>query len=188
MYHRGAEAEREKQWMQSQLQRIERDAMKQYKSDVDSSEYSKTKGSIYSQSSYYHQPTDEPYEELPEDFVDPFLPQPEQAPASIGNDEAKPGEWVAVETPSQPSAKSGDQKEREKPATKGAIPVADVEYEEDEDPEDLRNFKITEKTLNVEEGEGAVANTGGESEESGALFKKRKAGSQGRSRNIRKKT
>lgn len=107
------------------------------------------------------------------------------APVAAKKDETigQPGEWETVEAPPAPKASSLLQNKNDtKDGASGVI------VDEDEDvagnPEDLRRFKIVEKTYPLDdddlagEGEGAGAGS--------AVFKKRKGGV-GKPRNIRRK-
>ena len=106
-------------------------------------------------------------------------------PASI-RDEAvgQPGEWETVEVPASRTTQNQGQEERDTKKDEGGnhyVPGADDEDEE-VDPEDLRGFKIVEKTYPVE-----AELPGEDGEDSGAaVFKKRKAGAS-KPRNIRRK-
>ncbi|KAG0223722.1 hypothetical protein BGW42_005707 [Actinomortierella wolfii] len=107
----------------------------------------------------------------------------------------QPGQWQTVETPSnkRTRAKAEEQDDatatknqgREGPRLSSSIQGADLDDEEG-DPEDLREFKIVERTWPNEkpsmENEDEEEGGGG-----GSMFKKRK-GNAGKTRNIRKKT
>ena len=105
------------------------------------------------------------------------------APVKAKKDETigQPGEWETVEAPSAPKSSSQQNKD-----TKDGS--SSVIVDEDEDvagnPEDLRRFKIVEKTYPLDDddlaGEGEGASGGS------AVFKKRKGGV-GKPRNIRRK-
>lgn len=96
-----------------------------------------------------------------------------------------PGEWTIV-TPPAAKVQGKDGKDS------GGTAAEQIEDEEEEDPDDLRNFKVVEKTLDsFDIGGGTKRDRGemvGDEESTGALFKKRKVGGQGKVRNIRKKT
>jgi hypothetical protein len=90
----------------------------------------------------------------------------------------QPGEWETVEAPT-PKATSSSQQNKKDSSSRGGV----VE-EDDEDvagnPEDLRRFKIVEKTYPVDDDDLAGEGDGS------AVFKKRKGGV-GKPRNIRRK-
>ncbi|KAF9183335.1 hypothetical protein BGZ50_004285 [Haplosporangium sp. Z 11] len=105
----------------------------------------------------------------------------------------QPGEWQTVETPT-PVRQSTGQKHGQDTKPDGKkdeershyVPGADDDDGE-ADPEDLRGFKIVEKTYPIDDE--LVENNdvdGGESSAGAAMFKKRKAGTN-KSRNIRRK-
>ncbi|KAF9356675.1 hypothetical protein BGX26_004911 [Mortierella sp. AD094] len=100
----------------------------------------------------------------------------------------QPGEWQTVEVPvprSVPKAEQGDSGNKNDNNEGGNHYVPGADDDEDEaDPEDLRGFKIVEKTYPVETD---VHGDDGEGESTGAaVFKKRKAGAS-KPRNIRRK-
>ncbi|KAI1321821.1 hypothetical protein EDD11_000097 [Mortierella claussenii] len=97
----------------------------------------------------------------------------------------QPGEWQTVEVPlhrSRPSEDSNSRDGVEKRADDGSHYVEGADDEGGADPEDLRGFKIVEKTYPVEADVGEENESGSGS----AVFKKRKAGAT-KPRNIRRK-
>ncbi|KAF9903347.1 hypothetical protein EC991_003886 [Linnemannia zychae] len=91
----------------------------------------------------------------------------------------QPGEWQTVEAPvseALPSQRQG--------TTGGGVIVEDDDEEAAGNPEDLKRFKIVEKTYPVDDDDGVM----GEDGASGgpAVFKKRKGGAS-KARNIRRK-
>ncbi|KAI8601342.1 hypothetical protein EDD21DRAFT_374720 [Dissophora ornata] len=96
----------------------------------------------------------------------------------------QPGEWQTVEVPASRATQNQGQGEKDTGKDEGGnhyVPGADDEDGE-ADPEDLRGFKIVEKTYPVE-----AELPGEDGEDSGAaVFKKRKAGAS-KPRNIRRK-
>ncbi|RUS25189.1 LOW QUALITY PROTEIN: hypothetical protein BC938DRAFT_472509 [Jimgerdemannia flammicorona] len=177
VYKRGAADKKEKESVRRELERIEKAAIKQY--NVDLGVESKSDGASSSSSSTSKpasssqttkKPTPKPAQPLPSP-ADNRIPEPPR-------EEAMPGEWTLV-TPPAPVQKSKEDGEE------GA--GGNQDDEEEEDPDDLRNFKIVEKTLDVVDlgGEKRGREAGdeaGNEEAAGALFKKRKV-----VRNIRKK-
>ncbi|KAK9762300.1 hypothetical protein K7432_012102 [Basidiobolus ranarum] len=89
------------------------------------------------------------------------------------------GPWVTVEKP----------KPRATPKTKETSDVPYVEDDEEEE-DDLKNFKITEKSYPLESDYNINSEdtTSNDAPETSSLFKKRKSDSAGKKRNIRKKT
>ncbi|RUS22910.1 hypothetical protein BC937DRAFT_95123 [Endogone sp. FLAS-F59071] len=177
VYKRNAADKKEQESVRREVERIEKAALKQYTADLGGQVppdvkvlSSKTPGSS---SKTITKPT-------------PKLASPAPEPKSLPpppREVAMPGEWTIV-TP--PAAKVQGKDEEDSAATE------QNEEEEEEDPDDLRNFKVVEKTLDsFEIGGGTKRDRGemvGDEETTGALFKKRKVGGQGKVRNIRKKT
>lgn len=88
-----------------------------------------------------------------------------------------------------PAEKKSDNKPEKKDATAATSRDVPPEFQDDEqeDEEDLRNFKIREKEYPVD----ALVDDGDDDKKKdtgGAMFKKRKLGKEGSKRKIRRKT
>lgn len=105
---------------------------------------------------------------------------------TIARDETvgQPGEWQTVEAPVRKKQEPDDKIPRKDESGSHYVPGAEDD-DGDADPEDLRSFKIEEKTYPVD---SALHDEDGDNgDDSGvAVFKKRKAGVS-KSRNIRRK-
>ncbi|KAG0344010.1 hypothetical protein BG004_004817 [Podila humilis] len=123
----------------------------------------------------------------------PAKPVPEPVDETIG----QPGQWQAVEVPASRlgSGKLNENKGggvNNKNSNSSSSPShhvagADDDEDEEHDPEDLRGFKVVEKTYptdNQSDQEGDSKNKDGEN--GAPMFKKRKAGAT-KTRNIRRK-
>ncbi|CDH51030.1 predicted protein [Lichtheimia corymbifera JMRC:FSU:9682] len=102
-------------------------------------------------------------------------------PAAI----AEPGQWQTM----LPAEKKSDNKPEKKDTTAATSRDVPPEFQDDEqeDEEDLRNFKIREKEYPAD----ALVDDGDDDKKKdtgGAMFKKRKLGKEGSKRKIRRKT
>lgn len=123
-----------------------------------------------------------------------FNPVKKEAATTSVKDETigQPGAWETVEAPEPIASSSTSSSKRdidgniknEDGSESHIVPGADDDEEGAADPEDLKGFKIVEKTYPVDgdedELDGAAAEGSG-----GSLFKKRKAG--GKAKNTRRK-
>ncbi|KAF8955789.1 WW domain binding protein 4, partial [Entomortierella lignicola] len=206
---RGRDKEAETNKMNKQMEAIEKAAMKQYQLDVEAglvqpsgSSPTPTKGAIApspvqkppppvllasSSSDTKKAATGSNSEPVAKPAAKAET-KPTIPVASRDETVGQPGEWQTVEAPApRPVSKSeqgenGQKKEKDEGGNH-YIPGADDD-EDEADPEDLRGFKIVEKTYPVE---ADIPGGDGETESTGAaVFKKRKGGAS-KPRNIRRK-
>jgi len=105
---------------------------------------------------------------------------PEQLPQNSGT-EGVMGEWRAVTPPPRPQLEVED-KERKRGDDKGEeAKVLEDDDDEEDDHDDIRNFKLVEKTISLD------PDLDERDEDEKVTFKKRKLGTASKSRNIRKK-
>ncbi|KAI7884864.1 hypothetical protein K492DRAFT_204350 [Lichtheimia hyalospora FSU 10163] len=95
---------------------------------------------------------------------------------------AEPGEWQTM----VPTKEKSDNKPEKKDSGRDIPP--EFQDDEQEDEEDLRNFKIREKEYPVDSLVGDGDDDKKEEDTGGAMFKKRKLGKGGNKRKIRRKT
>ncbi|GAB5591912.1 WW domain binding protein 4 [Umbelopsis nana] len=182
VYKRGKESQKEKAEVQKELERIEQAAISSYNSK-DAGFGSRIKlppapskppaAAKSSKPAPKSQPPPAPKQSEP--FEMP-VPRAMQA-------EAAPGEWTIVTKPVSEAKSDSDVADTKRPTTTHDLrPEMQDDFAADE--EDLRSFKIQEKSypedtfVNDEENK----DDGG-----GVVFKKRKLGGQAKGRNIRKK-
>jgi hypothetical protein len=106
---------------------------------------------------------------------------------SAGGTEAVIGEWRPVTPPPIPpvsDTQKADQASSE--SISKEVILQDDDDEEEEDPDDLRNFKVVEKTFPLDDQ--APGNYTEDKDSSKVTFKKRKFAGQAKTKNIRKKT
>jgi len=101
--------------------------------------------------------------------------EPSYIPPVDSSESAMIGEWIPVTPPPAPQ----EDQVNDESTSQEVIPQYDEE--EEEDPDDLRNFKVVEKTFPLEDSIK-------DEDSSKVTFKKRKFAGQGKTRNIRKKT
>ncbi|KAI9242306.1 MAG: hypothetical protein BYD32DRAFT_403846 [Podila humilis] len=196
--------------MDKQMEAIERAAMEQYQRDVEAgleagSAPPPPKQSTSSSSSsapsvpppQTHAPstaimdlTSQKEASDPSDTTKDTDPEPPTAPAPQPVDETvgQPGEWQTVEvrsTASGRSSGSGDSGQKKQgDGTSHYVAGAEDDDDNEHDPEDLRGFKVVEKTYPTE-NQGESDNEG-KVDDGAPMFKKRKAGAS-KPRNIRRK-
>ncbi|KAF9334201.1 hypothetical protein BG006_002575 [Podila minutissima] len=197
--------------MDKQMEAIERAAMEQYQRDVEAglvagSAPLPSKQSTSSSSSSASPAPPPPPQTSPStvsndlkaqndstddsDTTKNTVPEPPAVPAPKPVDETvgQPGEWQTVEVRSVPSSRpSGRPYESgQKKGDGSSHYVAGADDDDGEhDPEDLRGFKVVEKTYPTEH-QGDSDNEGSKADDGAPMFKKRKAGA-GKPRNIRRK-
>ncbi|KAG2173738.1 hypothetical protein INT43_005158 [Umbelopsis isabellina] len=182
VYKRGKQANKDKEEVQKELQRIEQAAISSYNSrDAGAGPKMKLPPSAPSNKpSTLSKPATKPKSKPapappPKQPTEPFeMPVPREMAAEAG-----PGEWTVV---SKPVVREEKKDRSEKASTTHDLrPEMQDEFAADE--EDLRHFKIQEKSF----PEDSFVEAGTNNDEGGVVFKKRKLGGQGKARNIRKK-
>ncbi|KAG0019827.1 WW domain binding protein 4 [Podila clonocystis] len=198
--------------MDKQMEAIERAAMEQYQRDVEaglvagsappppkqstlSSSLSTTSAPPQPQTTSSTvtmdlkaqiDPSDHSNTQKSTDPEPPVTPTPKPVDETVG----QPGEWQTVEVRSTPSNRlssrsnePGQTKEGDR-SSSHYVAGADDDDDGEHDPEDLRGFKVVEKTYPTEhQGD---SDEGSKMDDGAPMFKKRKAGA-GKPRNIRRK-
>lgn len=181
VYKRGKQANKDKEEVQKELQRIEQAAISSYNSrDAGAGPKMKLPPSASNNkpttsSKPATKPKSKPAPAPPKQPTEPFeMPVPREMATEAG-----PGEWTVVSKPVVPEEKK-DRSEKAS-TTHDLRPEMQDEFAADE--EDLRHFKIQEKSF----PDDSFAEADTNKDEGGVVFKKRKLGGQGKTRNIRKK-
>ncbi|CAM0136372.1 unnamed protein product [Umbelopsis sp. WA50703] len=180
VYKRGKQANKDKEDVQKELQRIEQAAISSYNSrDAGAGPKMKLPPSAPSSkpatsSKPTSKPKPKPAPAPPKQPTEPFeMPVPREMATEAG-----PGAWTVV---TKPPVQEDKKDPLEKASTTHDLrPEMQDEFAADE--EDLRHFRIQEKSF----PEDSFAQEDDKNDE-GVVFKKRKLGGQGKSRNIRKK-
>ncbi|KAG0090292.1 hypothetical protein BGZ92_003257 [Podila epicladia] len=197
--------------MDKQMEAIERAAMEQYQRDVEAGLVigsappppKQSKSSSSSSSSpappppqmtpstvsndlkTQKDPSDDSDTTKNTDLEPPVAPVPKQVDETVG----QPGEWQTVEVrsvpASRPSGRSNESSQKKEGDGSSHYVAGTDDDDGEHDPEDLRGFKVVEKTYPTEH-QGNSDNEGSKADDGAPMFKKRKAGA-GKPRNIRRK-
>ncbi|RIA94479.1 hypothetical protein C1645_561485 [Glomus cerebriforme] len=186
---RDHENRKEEEKTKRELERIERAAMKQYKKDIILEAPGASMASLTSTSNINAPRVTSSFSEHDIIYAGPVAASNytdlTELSKNAGGTEAVIGEWRPVTPPSAPSENDTLKTDQANDESKSQNAILQDDDEE-EDPDDLRNFKVVEKTFPLDDQ--IPEDHTKDKDSSKVTFKKRKFVGQAKTRNIRKKT